>query len=89
MQRRATGPTRRNVLATGIKLGIAGTLAPQLPSSASAQDDLGPYQTAKIDWKQANGEQITVAVIPASYFENLISLQPQFEARPRHARLGL
>ena len=25
-------------------------------------------------------EQITVAVIPASYFENLISLQPQFEA---------
>ena len=43
-------------------------------------DDLAPYRAAKINWKQAEGEQITVAVIPASYFENLISLQPQFEA---------
>ena len=43
-------------------------------------DDLAPYRAAKINWKQAEGETITVAVIPASYFENLISLQPQFEA---------
>ena len=55
-------------------------LAQQLPSTAFAQDDLAAYKAAKIDWKQADGEQITVAVIPASYFENLISLQPQFEA---------
>ena len=44
------------------------------------RDDLAPYRAAKINWKQAEGEPITVAVIPASYFENLISLQPQFEA---------
>ena len=36
--------------------------------------------SAKINWRQAEGESITVAVIPASYFDNLISLQPQFEA---------
>jgi multiple sugar transport system substrate-binding protein len=56
-------------------------LAPQFAASAFAQaDDLTPYTAAKLNWRQAEGEQITVAVIPASYFENLISLQPQFEA---------
>src|SRR4030095_3090808 len=34
----------------------------------------------KVNWRQAEGQEITVAVIPASYFDNLISLQPQFEA---------
>lgn len=80
MKRRPTGPSRRDVLGQGVKLGVAGLIAHQLPSTALAQDDLAPYRAAKIDWKQADGEQITVAVIPASYFENLISLQPQFEA---------
>jgi ABC-type glycerol-3-phosphate transport system substrate-binding protein len=80
MKRRPTGLSRREVLGQGVKFGIAGLLSHQLSSSAFAQDDLAPYRAAKIDWKQADGEQITVAVIPASYFENLISLQPQFEA---------
>ena len=79
-RKRSPGPSRRDVLSGGVKLGLAGVLAQQLPSTAFAQDDLAPYRAAKIDWKQADGEQITVAVIPASYFENLISLQPQFEA---------
>ena len=48
---------------------------------AAAQDaDLAPYKSAKIDWQQTSGETITVAVIPASYFENLITLAPQFKA---------
>jgi ABC-type glycerol-3-phosphate transport system substrate-binding protein len=42
--------------------------------------DLAPYKSAKIDWRQAAGEEITVAVIPASYFDNLITVAPQFEA---------
>jgi multiple sugar transport system substrate-binding protein len=73
---------RRRLLRQGAALGLAGALGPQFVGSAFAQapDDLGPYQSAKINWKQAEGEQITVAVIPASYFENLIALQPQFEA---------
>jgi ABC-type glycerol-3-phosphate transport system substrate-binding protein len=82
---RQSGPrllsSRRDVLRYGAGLGIAGVLAPQFAASAFAQaDDLAPYAAAKINWRQAEGEQITVAVIPASYFENLISLQPQFEA---------
>src|SRR5262245_19037679 len=72
---------RRDVLRRGVALGAAGLLGPRFVASAFAQpDDLAPYTAAKINWKQAEGEQITIAVIPASYFENLISLQPQFEA---------
>ena len=72
---------RREVLRRGAALGLAGALGPGLAGLAHAQGtDLAPYTAAKINWKQAEGESITVAVIPASYFENLISLQPQFEA---------
>ena len=72
---------RRDVLRHAGAAGLAATVAPSLFNAASAQTaDLAPYQSAKMNWKQAEGEQITVAVIPASYFENLISLQPQFES---------
>jgi multiple sugar transport system substrate-binding protein len=72
---------RRTALKRGVALGVAAALGPQFAGLAFAQaDDLAPYRAAKINWKQAEGESITVAVIPASYFENLIFLQPQFEA---------
>ncbi|MBM3409766.1 MAG: extracellular solute-binding protein, partial [Betaproteobacteria bacterium] len=74
-------PNRRETLARGAALGGAVAAAQLLPAPAHAQaGDLAAYQSAKIDWKQVAGESITVAVIPASYFDNLISLQPQFEA---------
>ena len=70
---RGSDPGRRRRRRGGVGSGLAG--------SAFAQgDDLAPYRAAKINWKQAEGESISVAVIPASYFENLISLLPQFEA---------
>src|SRR3569833_402496 len=73
-------PSRRAVV-----LGVSATTgvlaAPGLLRYAAAQDaDLAPYRAAKIDWRQAAGETITVAVIPASYFENLITVAAQFEA---------
>ncbi len=72
---------RREVLKQGAALGAAAALGPVLSGGAYAQvDELAPYKAAKINWKQVEGETLTVAVIPASYFENLISLQPQFEA---------
>ncbi len=72
---------RRDVVRYAAGGGLAAILAPGLAGPAFAQAaDLAPYTSAKIDWKQAAGAEITVAVIPASYFENLISLQPQFEA---------
>jgi len=72
--------TRREILKTGAA-SLAALPAPGLLGLACAQEaDLAPYRAAKIDWRQAAGEAITVAVIPASYFDNLIALQPQFEA---------
>jgi len=74
-------PGRRDLLRQGAALGIAGALGPQFAGSAFAQgDDLAPYRAAKVNWRQAEGQEITIAVIPASYFDNLITLQPQFEA---------
>src|SRR3954462_13360248 len=71
-------PSRRTALKFGAALGAAGALGSRFAFGQG--DDLAAYRSAKINWKQAEGESITVAVIPASYFENLISLQPQFEA---------
>jgi ABC-type glycerol-3-phosphate transport system substrate-binding protein len=72
---------RRNALKRGAALGVACALGPPFAGLTFAQgDDLASYRAAKINWRQAENESITVAVIPASYFENLISLQSQFEA---------
>ena len=71
---------RRRILAHGAALGAAALGAPWIGRYAHAQADLGPYQQAKINWRQAEGAEITVAVIPASYFETLITITPQFEA---------
>jgi ABC-type glycerol-3-phosphate transport system substrate-binding protein len=74
-------PGRRRALQQGVALGAAAVAAPWLAAPARAQgDDLAPYRAAKINWKQAEGESISVAVIPASYFDNLVGLAPQFEA---------
>src|SRR5262245_33410451 len=64
-------------------LRAAAALAPGvlLPRYVRAQPfDLGPYQQAKINWRQAEGETIAVAVVPANYFNNLVEVTPQFEA---------
>jgi multiple sugar transport system substrate-binding protein len=74
-------PARRRVLKQAASVGVLAATTPQWLSSAFAQgDDLAPYRSAKINWKQADGESISVAVIPASYFDNLLTLLPQFEA---------
>ncbi|MBG9388238.1 ABC transporter substrate-binding protein [Caenimonas aquaedulcis] len=70
-------PTRRRALKQAASVGLLATAAPHLLAQG---DDLAPYRSAKINWKQVEGESISVAVIPASYFDNLLSLLPQFEA---------
>lgn len=73
-------PTRRTFLKTGTAAAALIGFGPSVLRRAGAQDaDLAPYKSAKIDWQQTKGESITVAVIPASYFDNLISLAPQFK----------
>lgn len=75
-------PGRRKALKQVASLGALAMAGPQLLATAHAQgsDDLAPYKSAKINWRQVEGESISVAVIPASYFDNLGSLIPQFEA---------
>jgi multiple sugar transport system substrate-binding protein len=74
-------PGRRRALKQAASVGMLAAAAPHLLTSAHAQgDDLAPYRSAKINWKQAEGEAISVAVIPASYFDVLGGLLPQFEA---------
>ena len=75
-------PARRRMLKQTTALGAVAIAAPYVLRSAHAQAnaDIAPYQQAKINWRQAEGEEITIAFIPASYFDNLIALQPTFEA---------
>ncbi|MDQ3214707.1 MAG: sugar ABC transporter substrate-binding protein [Pseudomonadota bacterium] len=78
--KQAKQASRRKVI-KGAVLGAAALATPWVARFAHAQAaDLGPYQQAKINWRQAEGAEISVAVIPASYFDNLISIAPQFEA---------
>src|SRR3954453_8355803 len=72
---------RRQFLKAGAAASALAVASPALLRGALAQSaDLAPYKSAKIDWQQFSGETITVAVIPASYFDNLIALAPQFQA---------
>lgn len=75
-------PTRRRVLRAGALLGGTAIAAPWVLSRAArAQDgDLEAYQEADIDWRQAEGETVTVAMISAGYFENLMAITPTFTA---------
>ena len=71
---------RRTVLKQAASLGMLASGATSWTTAFGQGDELAAYKTAKINWRQTEGEAISVAVIPASYFENLISLVPQFEA---------
>src|SRR5690349_17103057 len=79
--KRIQQPARRRVLKSALAAGTTLVAGRYVIRRAEAQaGDLGPYSQAKINWRQVAGEQISVAVIPAGYFENLIGLGPQFEA---------
>jgi multiple sugar transport system substrate-binding protein len=69
--------TRRRLL-QGTAFTIAAPLV--LRHAAAQQADLAAYSQVKVDWRQAAGTEITVAVIPASYFDNLVAITPEFEA---------
>lgn len=69
-----------------LQLGAAGATmlgAPAiLRSRAFAQGqgmDLSSFEAAKIDWRQAEGSQITIGVIPAGYFQNLEAVLGDFK----------
>lgn len=77
----STSIDRRSIISAALAVPAVALGAPWIIRRATAQDaNLGPYQAAKINWRQAEGQQITVAVIPAGYFDNLVAVTPDFEA---------
>lgn len=75
-----TGPTRRRFMEQAAAVGAVGVAGAWAGPALAQEADLAPYRAAKVNWRQAEGESISVAVIPVSYFDNLITLLPQFEA---------
>jgi len=80
---RRGGPhfTRRSVLKSAAA-GAATIAAPGLligrAHAAGEFMDLESFRGAGIDWRMAEGERITIAVIPAGYFNNLETVLPDF-----------
>src|SRR3954447_21203840 len=63
----------------GVVLGALA--APAIVHTSRAQEAaLGPYREAKIDWRQAAGETVNVAMIPTTFYAGLLALGPEFEA---------
>jgi ABC-type glycerol-3-phosphate transport system substrate-binding protein len=82
-QDKTSGVSRRTVL-KGALLGAGALAAPKFfigrAQAAGQYMDLAAFEAAGIDWRMADGAQITVAVIPAGYFKNLETVLPDFEA---------
>lgn len=77
-----SGLTRRRLLGRSVLAGAA-LAAPSIvmgaqPTFAQSLSSWA-FGKAKIDWQQFKGEDITVAVIPAGYFNNLIDVAGAFE----------
>lgn len=45
-----------------------GFHSPAIITAQESTPDLGPYEEARIDWRQAEGESIAVLMTPAHYF---------------------
>ena len=74
--------TRRKLLGhsalAGAVLAMPSILTTARPAGAQSLS-ASAFAKANIDWKQFKGEEITVGVIPAGYFNNLIDVVDTFE----------
>ena len=72
---------RHFILGSTAAAGFSLAAPAILRSSARAADAaLGPYQEAKINWRQCEGEALNVAIIPATFFKSLIARGAEFTA---------
>jgi len=79
-------PSRTVSRRTVLKLPLAGAAALAAPGlligeahAAGKYMDLESFGGANIDWRMAEGEKITVGVIPAGYFKNLDTMMSDFK----------
>ena len=74
--------TRRKLIGhsalAGAVLAMPSILTTARPAGAQSLS-ASAFAKANIDWKQFKGEEITVGVIPAGYFNNLIDVVDTFE----------
>jgi len=70
---------RRQLLKVGSATALAMPAILRHPARA-AEAALGPYLEAKINWRQAEGETINVAVIPTTFYAGWMALAPEFQA---------
>lgn len=87
------GISRRAALkgtASGLALIAAPAILTRHARAAGNHMDLDSLRAAKIDWRQAEGSNITIGVIPAGYFKNLEAVLPDFaELTGVNARLEM
>ncbi len=85
--------TRRTVLkttASSMTLLAVPALITNRARAAGQNMDLDSFREAKIDWRQAEGANITIGVIPAGYFQNLEAVMADFaELTGVNARLEM
>lgn len=81
--RRNSRTLSRRTLLKAPLAGAAVLAAPGLligeAHAAGRYMDLESFKAAKINWRMAEGEKITVGVIPAGYFKNLDTMMPDFK----------
>ena len=74
--------TRREFVGVGAKAGglvLTSGFAPGLLKYAFAETKHAAYLDSKINWRQAEGEQIKVLVTPAHYFNKFRAVTPGFQ----------
>jgi len=73
--------TRRRFMKTTAKIGgvlAASGAAPAFLKQALAQDKHADFLKAKMNWRQAEGEQLKILVTPAHYFNKFRAITAQF-----------
>ncbi len=85
-----TRRTALKVTAAGLATMAAPGILTQGAHAAGKNMDLDSFRQAGIDWRQAEGANITIGVIPAGYFQNLEAVLEDFvELTGVNARLEM
>ncbi len=63
----------------GLLLAVALAIGVAAPVSAQDDQALAYYRQAKIDWRQADGQSLTIGLNKHPFTESLLPLIPQFE----------
>lgn len=72
---------RQFIVGSAAAAGSLLAAPPILSAGARAAENLlGPYLEAKINWRLAEGEALNVAIIPASFFKSLIVRSSEFQS---------